>query len=72
MQSVEREVTKFCQHDGRVGCFSHPEQGLEEPSIHYFNSFYFLRIDPNFTGIICRGTHQCVEEVTTQINVHNT
>ncbi len=40
------ELAKFCQHDGRVGCFSHPEQGLEEPSIQYFNNFYFLRVHP--------------------------
>jgi hypothetical protein len=39
-----------------------PEQGLEEPSIHYFNNFYFLRIHPNLTSIAC-GTHQRVEEV---------
>jgi hypothetical protein len=60
MQSVQ---TKFCQHDGRAGCFSHLEQGLEEPLVHYFNNLDFLGVHPNFTGIACCGTHQCVEEV---------
>jgi len=39
-----------------------PEQGLEEPSIHYFNNFYFLKIHPNLTGVAC-GIHQRVKEV---------
>ncbi len=59
------EFAKFCQHDGRANCFSHPKQELEEPLIHYFNSFYFLRVHPNFTGIVCCETYQHVEEVTT-------
>jgi hypothetical protein len=32
------EFAKFYQLDGRASCFSHPKQGLEEPSGHYFNS----------------------------------
>jgi hypothetical protein len=60
----EREFAKFCQHDGRAGCFSRPEQGLEEPSVHYFSSLYFLGVHPNLTGIAYYGTHQRVEEVT--------
>jgi hypothetical protein len=59
------ELAKFCKHDGHVDCFSHLEQGLEEPSIHYFNYFYFLGVHPNLTGITCCATHQHVEEVTT-------
>jgi hypothetical protein len=51
------ELAKFYKHDGRVGCFSHPEQGLEEPLVHYFNSFYFFGVHPNLTGIACCGTH---------------
>jgi hypothetical protein len=46
------EFAKFYQHNGCVGYFSHPERGLEEPSVHYFNSLYFLGVHPNFTGIV--------------------
>jgi len=59
------EFAKFCHHDGCAGCFSHPEQGLEESSVHYLNNLYFLGLHPNFTGIAYYGTHQHVEEVTT-------
>ncbi len=65
MQSVQKGTCQICQHDGRAGYFLRPEQGLEEPSIHYFNSFYFLGIHLNLTSIACYGTHQRVEEVTT-------
>ncbi len=65
------EFAKFCQHNGCAGCFSHPEQGFEEPLVHYFNSLYFLKIHPNLTSITCYGTHQRVEEVTAQLNVHD-
>ncbi len=58
------ELAKFCQHDGSVGYFSHLEQGLKEPSIYYFNNFYFLGVHPNLTNIAYCGTHQHVEEVT--------
>jgi hypothetical protein len=61
---LKGEFTKFYQHDGCVGCFSHLEEGLEEPSVHNFNNLYFLGVHPNFTGITCCGMHQCVEEVT--------
>jgi hypothetical protein len=57
------EFAKICHHDGRVGCFSHPKQGLEEPLVHYFNRFYFLGVYPNLTGIACCGMYQCVEKV---------
>jgi hypothetical protein len=59
------EFVEFNQHNGRASCFSHLEQGLEEPSVHYFNSLYFLGVHPNLIGIACYGTHQRVEEVTT-------
>jgi hypothetical protein len=58
------ELTKFCQHNGHAGYFSHPEQGLEEASIHYFNNFYFLRVHPNLIGIACCGMYQRLEKVT--------
>jgi hypothetical protein len=59
------EFAKFYQHDGCASCFSHPEQGLEEPPIHYFNNLNFLGFHPNFINIAYCGTHQHVEEVTT-------
>jgi hypothetical protein len=58
------ELAKFCKHDGRVGCFLHPEQGLEEPSIHYFNNFYFFKVHPNLTSITYCGRDRHVEKVT--------
>jgi hypothetical protein len=67
MQNVQREFAKFYQHDGRVGGFLHFEQGFEEPSVHYFNSLYFLGVHPNFTNIACCGMHQRVEEVTSVV-----
>jgi hypothetical protein len=66
------ELVKFYEHDRCADYFSRPEQGLEEPSIHYFNNFYFLGMHPNLTSIACYGTHQHVEEVVTYLNVHNT
>jgi hypothetical protein len=60
-----REFAKFCQHNGCVGCFLRPEQGLEDLSILYFNSFYFIEVHPNLTGIAYYGKHQHVEEITT-------
>ncbi len=59
------EFAKLCQHDECAGCFSHPEQKLDESSVHYVNNLYFLRINPNFIGIVCCETHERVEEVTT-------
>jgi hypothetical protein len=59
------EFAKFFQHNGCVVCFSRSEQGLEDPLTLYFNSFYFLEVHPNLTGIAYYGTHQHVEEVTT-------
>jgi hypothetical protein len=61
----KREFAKFYQHDGHASYFSHLEQGLEEPLIHYFNSLYFLGVHPNLIGIACCGMHQHVEEVIT-------
>ncbi len=66
------EFAKFYQHDACVGYFLHLKHGFEEPSIHYFNNLYFIRVHPNLTWIICCGTHQHVEEVILWLNVHNT
>jgi hypothetical protein len=60
----EGELAKFYKDDGCASYFSYLEQGFEDPLVHYFNSFYFLRVHPNLTGIICCGTHQRVEKVT--------
>jgi hypothetical protein len=63
MQSVQRGTYQILLAQWTCCCFSHLEEGLEKPSIHYFNNFYFLGVHPNLTSIACCGTHQRVEEV---------